>query len=297
VNRPGKIALLAACGLVLSGCQTMRRWRAPADASSAERMKQLEKQVEVLTARLENIEYEMRFNVAANQVSLGKYQEAIKGFREVVNLSPNSVYAADSLYEIAKIYRYHLKNPSKAVEVYEELIKRYPRSEFHRTAAYEIAASLAELGKKTEALAQYQKIVSSFGRDPVVEKAWYDLGALHQEGKNHKEARAAYEKLIDLFPAGTLRPAAHYSLAKSALALSDTPTALREYEKVYQDYPNAAVAELAYFDRLVAMAAGNGDSEVLAAIGQYSIRYPNGRYRAETERLLKKLENKKPRTP
>lgn len=286
-----------ACCLLLSGCQTMRRWRASSDASSGERMKQMEKQVEVMSERLERLEYELRFSVASNQVSLGKYQEAIQGYREVVNLGPTSPYAADSLYEIAVIYKYKLKKPEKALAAYDELLKRYPKSEFGRTAAYEIAESMAELGKKSEALAQYQKIISLYGRDAVVEKAYFEIGSIYEEEKKYKSAREAYEKLIEKFPAGPLRPAALYRIANYSLALADTAAAIRQYEKVYTEFPAGDFSELAFFDRVSALVAENSDSDAQASISEYLIRYPNGRYRSEAERFLTKIERKKSRTP
>lgn len=294
---PGFWFLVLVGILFLSGCQTMRQWRARGDATSAERLKQLEKQMEALTARLEEVDVELRFNVASNQVSLGKYDQAIKAFREIVSRNPDSKYAADCLYEIAKIYKYNIKDPSQAVSAYDELLRRYPKSEFVRTASYEIAEGLAELGKKSEAVEQYRKIITRFGRDPVVEKAYFDIGDIYQEDKKFVQAKEAYAKLIEIFPTGANRSAALYRLALCSMALSDTPAALRQYESVYTDFPNSDFAELAFFGRISALVSENVDTRAGAEISQYMIRYPNGRFRAEAERFLSKLDHKKTASP
>jgi len=297
MSRWGFVLAAICFALSVSGCKAIRKWRAAGDANSAERMKSIEKQVDVLTERLEQVEFELRFNVATNQVSLGKFEEAVKGFREVVNRNPNSTYAADSLYEIAKIYKYHLKKQANAVATYEELIRRYPRSQFIRTAAYAIAESLAELGKKTEARDQFRKIVTQFGRDPIVEKAYFELGDMYQEEKRWLDAKNSYQKLIDLFPAGALRPAALYRLANCSLALGDTAASLRLFAGVYTEFPAGDFAELAYFDRISILVAQAADSDARAGINDYLVRYPTGRFRAEVERVFNKLDRKKPSSP
>lgn len=293
------LLLPVACCLLLSGCKTLRRWRASADASSAERMKNMEKQMEAVTERLENLEYELRFNIASNQVSLGKYQDALKGFREVVRTNPSSSYAAASLYQTAKIYKYNLKNTEKAISTYQELLSGYPKSEFRKTALFEIAESLSELGKKTEAAEQYRKVIATAGRDPAVEKAYYQLGDLYREEKNYADAMKQYQKLIEVFPEGTLRPAALYRLAYCSLVLADTAAALKLYEQVYTEFPTADFAELSLFDRISVLMAQNANGAVAAkdAVSKYMIQYPNGRFRPELERFLEKLNRKKPSSP
>ncbi len=285
------------CVMLTAGCETMRRWRALSDAPAAERLKALEKQMETLTAQIEQLEEELRFNVASNQVSLGKYEDAIKGFTEVVGRYPTSTHAASSLYEIAKMYKYNLKDYAKAKETYDNLVRRYPKSDYVRTASFEIADCLMELGRKSDALAQYRSVISKFGRDPVVEKAYFEIGEIQQQDKKFTESRVSYEKLLELFPSGALRPAAMHRLASCVLALADTATAIRNYELVYTKFPSSDFSELAFFDRLTVLVAQNMDSDARAAISDYMIRYPTGRFRAEVDRFQQKFESKKSSAP
>ncbi|MBI4179874.1 tetratricopeptide repeat protein [bacterium] len=291
------LALALILMMLLPGCQAVRKWRAKGDASSAERLRELEKQMETLTAHLEEVDLELRFNVASNQVSLGKYERAIEWFREIVRRNPNAKYAADSLYEIANIYKYNLKDAGKAVAAYEDLVKRYPKSEFVKNASYEIAESLSELGNKIEALVRYRGIILKFGKDRVSEKAHFDMGEIYQEDKKYEQARDAYEKLIKTFPAGENRPAAFYRMAVCSLALSDTVAALDQYKSVIQDFPASEFSELAMFGRISVLMAQNSHGPAGDEISQYMIRYPNGRFRAEAERFLSKINNKKPAAP
>ena len=173
----------------------------------------------------------------------------------------------------------------------------YPKSEFSKTATFEIAESLSELGKKSDAVAQYRKVIAGAARDPIAEKAYFQLGDLYKEEKNCREAGKNYEKLIELFPSSALRPAALYQLAYCSLSLSDTALALKQYERVYTEFPSRDFAELAMFDQITAMVAQNSDSDAKSVIGDYMIRYPNGRFRAEAERFLAKIDRKKSPSP
>lgn len=283
--------------LLLVACQTTQGWRSSPGAPSGDRMKDLEKQVEVLTARLSKMEYELRFNVASNQASLGKYEQAIKVFQELIKSNPESPFAADSLYEIAKIYKYNLKNIEKAVSTYKDLLGRYPKSEFRRTAMFEVAECYMELGRKSEALSQYKDIITRYGKDPVAEKAYFEIGDMMQQAGNFPEARDAYAKLLGTFPKGELEPAARYRLAVCVMRLSDTESAIREFSRVFTEFASSDVAELSYMSAVSALGDEKRDSEARARIGEYLIRYPNGRYRTEFERFLEKLNLKKTSSP
>lgn len=287
------VCFLLAVVMISSGCQTMRRWRASSDASVSERMKQMEKQVEFLTERLAQMELEMRFNVASNQMSIGKYQDAIRGYQELLNRFPESHYAADSLYEIAKMYKYNLKKPDEAIAKYEELLRRYPKSEFVKTASYEIAEILDQLGKKTDALVKYRNIITKFGRADIVEKAYFGMGDILQNDKQFAQARDAYQKLAETFPSGSLRAGALYRSAVCSRTLGDTSAALKEFLRVYTEIPSGDFAELAYFDRVSMLLAEHSDSDVRAGISQYNIQFPSGRFRSEFERFLQKMNGKK----
>lgn len=65
------------------------------------------------------------FKEGRKKLSSGDY-DGIKDLDKIVKDSPTSPQAAKSLLVMASTYRYNVKDPVKAVEKYEEFLKRFP---------------------------------------------------------------------------------------------------------------------------------------------------------------------------
>ncbi|MFY0628906.1 MAG: tetratricopeptide repeat protein [Flavobacteriaceae bacterium] len=76
----------------------------------------------------ESIEDDVLFKKGKLLVKLGRYEEAILIFANVVALDPEGILNDDVYYEMAEIYNIHLNQVEKAKEYYQKIIFEYPSS-------------------------------------------------------------------------------------------------------------------------------------------------------------------------
>lgn len=110
------------------------------------------------TARLSPAEV---FNMAYSDYRNGNFELAIDGFKMYIEQFPESPLVDDSLYWVGECY-FSQKKHEEAIEQFNELILNYPRGDKIPAAYLKKGLSLAELGKKEEALSVFKLLVSKF---------------------------------------------------------------------------------------------------------------------------------------
>jgi tetratricopeptide (TPR) repeat protein len=79
-----------------------------------------------------------RLKEAEAELAMDNYYESIAILGKITAEEEKNVYADKALYLLGKIYQYGLKDDSKAVEVYESLLAKFPNSLYLDTAREEI---------------------------------------------------------------------------------------------------------------------------------------------------------------
>lgn len=59
---------------------------------------------------------------------MGKYKEALEAYQRVVDIYGDEIYGDDALFKMAEIYQYKLQDLTKAKELYQEFLTKYPAS-------------------------------------------------------------------------------------------------------------------------------------------------------------------------
>lgn len=101
------------------------------------------------------------FRDATAQYSKGEFEQALRGFQDLLDQYPNSRLADDAQYMIGESY-YGMKEYVDAVTEYDQVIKRYPDSDRIAGARLKKAFSLTALGKKGQAVVELQQIVQRY---------------------------------------------------------------------------------------------------------------------------------------
>lgn len=101
------------------------------------------------------------FRGATAQYSKGEFEQALRGFQDLLDQYPNSRLADDAQYMIGESY-YGMKEYVDAVTEYDHVIKRYPDSDRVPGARLKKAFSLTALGKKGQAVVELQQIVQRY---------------------------------------------------------------------------------------------------------------------------------------
>jgi tetratricopeptide (TPR) repeat protein len=74
------------------------------------------------------IEDEALFKQAKLLIKLGQFEAAVANFKKVITLNREGILVDDSYFELAELYRNHIKNDEKASEYYQKIIFDYTSS-------------------------------------------------------------------------------------------------------------------------------------------------------------------------
>jgi tetratricopeptide (TPR) repeat protein len=174
--------------------------------------------------------------------ALGRLQEALAAYEEVIQEHPGDVFAKSGRGEILKA----LGRLPEALAAYGEVIEEHPGDVVAKTGRAEV---LKALGRLSEALVAYdeateqhaESVVAKNGRAEVLKA----LGRL-------PEALAAYGEVIEEHPEDVVAKTGRAEVLK---ALGRLPEALAVYGEVIEEHPEDVVAK-------------NGRAEVLKALGR-----------------------------
>jgi TolA-binding protein len=90
-----------------------------------------------------------------------KYEEKIAKLEDLIGKYPKSEYADDALYEIGRSYL-TMQNDAKAIETYNRLLKAYPSSDLARKSALEIAMIHFNRNNFEQAISAYKNVIAKY---------------------------------------------------------------------------------------------------------------------------------------
>lgn len=95
----------------------------------------------------------------------GNYTEAIDGFNNYLNISPDSPLSDNALYWIGESYAAMGKRQD-AVNTFQALVKRYPQSSKRPSALYKMGIIYEEAGDNQAAQYYYNQVIDNFPNSP-----------------------------------------------------------------------------------------------------------------------------------
>jgi TolA-binding protein len=118
------------------------------------------------------------YNDAIGLISQGKYQEAYKSFKLIVDAGTDAEWAAKAAYEIGRCM-FLLNKFEDSLKYLTNVLTKYPKHPNILDAMLVIGQCNEKTGKKEQAAAFYKKIISMGGsNDGAVEKAKQALSAV-----------------------------------------------------------------------------------------------------------------------
>jgi tol-pal system protein YbgF len=124
------------------------------------------------------------FNMAYSDYRNGNFELAIDGFKMYREQFPESPLVDDSLYWIGECF-FSQEKHEEAIEQFNDLILDYPRGDKIPAAYLKKGLSLAELGKKEEALAVFKLLVSKYPLEEETKIAQQKIKELKSENERH----------------------------------------------------------------------------------------------------------------
>ncbi|MBE3064848.1 MAG: tetratricopeptide repeat protein, partial [Spirochaetes bacterium] len=115
---------------------------------------------------------------AISLISQGKYLDAHKAFKKILEAGSGDEYGAKAEFEMAKCL-FHLKQYDNCVRSFSTIVQKYPKHPDMREALFFVARSYEEKGDGAKASGLYKKIMTMAGEDdPIVRRARKALKAM-----------------------------------------------------------------------------------------------------------------------
>ena len=219
------------------------------------------------------------------------FAEAEQYYAQATNVNPDVAdYAAYQRAFVLGLQR----NFQGKINALDELMRRYPNSQYFDDALYEKSRALTMLGRENEAITVLQKLVNEYPRSPLTSQGGVQLGQLYYNGENYQQSIAAYKNVIKNFP-GT---------DDARNALISLETVYRDINDIqsYVDYANALPGGIRITtsrqDSLTYLAAESvymrgSKTEAETALTRYLQSYPNGAYNSDANYHLGVIADEK----
>lgn len=189
------------------------------------------------------------FNSGLEKVKNGEYQEAVLIFEDVIEKFQSDPVAAQSGYELARVYLDHLKDYPAGYKELEKVAANYGETESGKKAVKEMERfpqwlmNKAELAREDsdmkKAITLLKYLVNSFSTSDLAPKAQYLIGdVFNNDLRDFDQAINSYRQVISRFTGSPQEPHAQFMIAYIfANYKNDFDNARKEYQIFLQTYP------------------------------------------------------------
>ena len=212
------------------------------------------------------------------------FAEAEHFYNSAVTINPSAAdYAAYQQAFVMGLQR----NYQGKVNALDDLMRRYPNSQYFDDALYEKSRALVMMNRDSEAINVLQQLVSNYPNSGLSSQAGVQLGQLYYNAGNFQQSIAAYKNVISKFPGSDDAKTALVSLETVYSELND----IQSYVNYANSLPGGMRITVSRQDSLTYLAAESvymrgSKAEAETAMQRYLQSYPNGAYNTDANYYL-----------
>lgn len=212
------------------------------------------------------------------------FAEAERNYNSAATINPSAAdYAAYQKAFVMGLQR----NYQGKVAALDDLIRRFPNSQYVDDALYEKSRALVMMNRDGEAINVLQELVSKFPNSPLSSQAGIQLGQLYYNAGNFQRSISAYKGVIDKFPGTDDAKTALLSLETVYGEIND----IQSYVNYANSLPGGMKITVSRQDSLTYLAAESvymrgSKPEAESAMQKYLQNYPNGAYSSDANYYL-----------
>ena len=208
------------------------------------------------------------------QFNARKFDDAISTYQKVIDL--NATGADYATFQAG--YAYGLKHQyvNKAEKMLN-LVTTYPQSDYADDALYEMARAYIENNQEESAIMAYERLLSNYPNSNMARKASLEQGMIHRNLKQYDEAIRSFKRTIKDYPSTEEAYAALDGLEQVYVATNNISEYLAYTKKLGKSQMRVTTAEdsLTYVTAELQYMLGNY-REAAAGLATYITRYCNG---------------------
>lgn len=173
----------------------------------------------------------------ADKLAMSNPEAAVGAYKSVMDSKPGTPEAKRAHLKMADTYYKRMNNPAKGLEVYEEVARAYPGTEYSAEANYAVGMHYFQAKDFEKAKESFIRVTKDV---PGTEKA-YDsellIGKCYEELKKFEDAAKIYEEFSKTRTQHRLAAQAGLNAAKIYNdELDDSDKAIEVYKNVAKDY-------------------------------------------------------------
>lgn len=179
------------------------------------------------------------------------------------------------------------RNYNGKVSALNNMMAKYPNSEYYDDALYEKSRALVMLSKDSEAISSLEKLLKDYPKSNLAQKAGVQLGQLYFNNNNSQKSIAAYKQVISNYPNSDEARTAIQSLEGVYKDMND----ISSYASYVNSLGKGTVLSASRQDSLTYLAAENvymkgQKAESKASFNRYLQSYPNGVFASDAHFYL-----------
>ena len=194
------------------------------------------------------------------------FAKAIACYMEIMKEFPDYPFHEESLFRLADFLFFEKLDHEKVSDVYEKLLKRYPRSKWATIArervelvrnnltypqalnSYILAEKYFEQGKYEKSIQSLLAIIEEYPKSGLASEALYFLGDIyHFKLKDYSKAMHEYQSLIQKFPQNKFVANAQFKIGECCRKLQMWQEAIEAYMKFIKEYSQYGYSDYAQF--------------------------------------------------
>ena len=219
------------------------------------------------------------------------FAQAEQFYNQAASINPSAAdYAAYQRAFVMGLQR----NYQGKITALDDLMRRYPNSQYFDDALYEKSRALTMLNRENEAITVLQRLVSDYPRSPLASQGGVQLGQLYYNTNNYQRSIEAYKNVISNFPGSDDARSALISLETVYRDMND----IQSYVNYANSLPGGMRITPSRQDSLTYLAAegvymrGNR-SDAETSMQRYLQSYPNGAYSSDANYYLGVIADEK----
>ncbi|GAB6083489.1 hypothetical protein JCM30471_24030 [Desulfuromonas carbonis] len=217
---------------------------------------------------------EKDFQQAQELVEEGDYATAVAAFQRIYQHHPSFYLAPQALFEAGEVLNLYQQRYPEALLTYLLVEKDFPDSESASSARRKIAEIYKyRLRDYSRAVVAYQKLLDSGVEDG--DRVQYELGDTYFRLNNFEQARIEFESLFKTWPQSPLLPQVRFRIATTFALEGELKEAEADYRAVIREWPDDPFAIEARFGLAAVLEDGERLLDALKVLEQLRGVYPN----------------------
>jgi tetratricopeptide (TPR) repeat protein len=164
----------------------------------------------------------------------------------LTNFNDNPLIAR-AVWDTAQYYR-DLKKYENANELYQHIVKTWPKAEHALWSQADLIKSYLALGETKVAETAVDRLLTNFNDNPLIARAIWDTGQYYRELKKYEKANLLYKHVVETWPETEHALWAQADLIKSYLALGDDLNAEAAVKRLLSEFSGNKYKQRAIHD-------------------------------------------------